>query len=304
MNLADLSSLNARFGLTGQVVFKSDPGGLHVVEVNNAHASATIALQGAHVMTYAPRGEQPVIWLSPVAKLAPGKSIRGGVPICWPWFGPHATDPKFPGHGFARTVPWEILKTEALADGATRLAFRLIESDATRTQWPYPSELTCLITVGQTLDIDLITRNTGQAPITIGDALHTYFHVSDIRQVAIRGLDGCPYLDKVEGGQRKQQAGPVTIGAEVDRIYLDSVADCLIEDPGLKRRIRIAKRNSRATVVWNPWREKAAKMGDLGDDGYLHMVCVESANAADDVVTIPPGGAHHLWVRYSVEPLT
>lgn len=304
MSSADLTSLNARFGLAGQVVFKSHPGGVDVVEVSNTLATAAIALQGAHVMTYAPRHEAPVIWLSPAAKLAPGKSIRGGVPICWPWFGPHATNPQFPGHGFARTVPWEILKTEALADGATRLTFRLIESDATRVPWPHPSELTCQITVGTTLDIDLVTRNTGPTPITVGAALHTYFHVSDIRQVKIRGLEGCPYLDKVEGGQRRQQAGPVTIGAEVDRIYLDSVADCLIEDPGLKRRIRIAKRNSRATVVWNPWREKAAKMGDLGDDGYLRMVCVESANAADDVVTIPPGSAHHLWVRYSVEPLT
>ena len=274
-----------------------------VAQVRNTHGTATIALQGAHVMTWAPLGEEPVIWLSPAAKLAPGKSIRGGVPICWPWFGPHATEPKFPGHGFARTVPWEILKTETLADGATRLTFQLVESDATRAQWPHPSSVTCQITVGKTLEIDLVTRNTGQTPITIGDALHTYFQVSDIRQVTIRGLEGCPYLDKVEDGQRKQQQGPVIISAETDRIYLDSSADCLIDDPGLKRRIRIAKRGSRTTVVWNPWTEKAAKMGDFGDDGYLHMLCVESANCADDVVSLPPQGEHHLWVRYSVERL-
>ena len=274
-----------------------------VAQVRNAHGSATIALQGAHVMTWAPLGEEPVIWLSPAAKLAPGKSIRGGVPICWPWFGPHATDSKVPGHGFARTVPWEILKTETLADGATRLAFQLVESDATRVQWPHPSSVTCQVTIGKTLEIDLVTRNTGQAPITIGDALHTYFQVSDIRQVTIRGLEDCPYLDKVEDGKRKQHRGPVVIGAETDRIYLDSSADCLIEDPGLKRRIRIAKRGSRTTVVWNPWIEKAVKMGDFGDDGYLHMLCVESANCADDVVSLPPQGEHHLWVRYSVERL-
>ena len=303
MSPTDVTSLNTRFGISGQVEFTAGPGGPVVAQVRNTHGTATIALQGAHIMTWAPLGEEPVIWLSPAAKLAPGKSIRGGVPICWPWFGPHATESKFPGHGFARTVPWEILKTEMLADGSTRLTLQLVESDATRAQWPHPSSVTCQISVGKTLEIDLHTRNTGQTPITIGDALHTYFHVSDIRQAAIRGLEDCPYLDKVDDGKRKQQQGPVVISAETDRIYLNSSADCLIDDPGLKRRIRIAKRGSRATVVWNPWSEKAAKMGDFGDDGYLHMLCVESANCADDVVSLPPQGEHHLWVRYSVERL-
>lgn len=303
MSSASLDSLNARFGIAGQVSFQAGSGGLDVVEVSNAHATARIALQGAHVMTWAPRGAAPVIWLSGAAKFAPGKSIRGGVPICWPWFGPHATDAKLPGHGYARTVPWEVVKTEALADGATRLTFRLVESDATRAQWPHATEAQNIVTVGRTLDVELVTRNHDKTPVTIGDALHTYFHVSDIRQVAIRGLEGCPYLDKVDGGARKQQNGAVTIGAEVDRIYLDSSADCLIEDLGLKRRIRVSKRNSRSTVVWNPWAEKAARMGDFGDNGYLNMVCVESANAADDMVILAPDAEHRLWVRYGVEPL-
>ena len=160
-----------------------------------------------------------------------------------------------------------------------------------------------MVTVGRTLALDLVTRNTGKEPIVIGDALHTYFEVSDIRNVTIRGLEDCPYIDKMDNGSRKRQEGPVTIGAETDRIYLDSTADCLIEDPGLKRRIRIAKRGSRSTVVWNPWIEKAAKMGDFGENGYLNMVCVESANAAEDVVTVAPGGAHSLQVVYGVERL-
>lgn len=303
MNPPDAASLNTCFGISGQLDFAPGPAGLLVAQVRNTHCTARIALQGAHVMTWAPLDEQPVIWLSPAAKFAPGKSIRGGVPICWPWFGPHATDPKFPGHGFARTVPWEILKTETLTDGATRLTFRLIENDATRAQWPHPSSVSCQITLGKTLDIELITRNTGPAPITIGDALHTYFQVSDIRQVTIRGLENCPYLDKVDDTKHAPQQGPVVISAETDRIYLDSSADCLIDDPVLKRRIRIAKRGSRSTVVWNPWVEKAAKMGDFGDDGYRRMLCVESANCAEDVVTLPPQGEHRLWVRYGVERL-
>lgn len=303
MSTLDSAALNARYGIPDQLQFRDAPGGLVVGEVDNAHATATIALQGAHLMTWAPKGARPVVWLSKDAKLAPGKSIRGGVPICWPWFGPHASEPSFPGHGFARTVPWDVVETQKLANGATRLVFRLVPSDATRTQWPHPSEVEIHMVVGPTLEIDLVTRNTGAAAITVGDALHTYFEVGDVRKVKIHGLDGCPYVDKVDGGKRKQQAGPVTIAGEVDRIYLESTADCVIEDPVLGRRIRVAKKGSASSVVWNPWIEKAAKMGDLGENGYLNMLCVESANADADVVSIPPGAEHHLWVRYAIESL-
>ncbi len=297
MSTPDLAQLNDTYGIAHQLRFASGPAGLVLAQVANSHATATIALQGAHVMTWA-----PVIWLSPVAKLAPGKSIRGGVPICWPWFGPHASDPKLPGHGFARTVPWAVIATRALRDGRTQLVLRLTESDATRAQWPHATPVEAHITVGAALEIELVTHNAGSVPVTVGDALHTYFAVSDVRRVAVHGLGGCTYLDKVDGGQRKQQRGAVTIGSEVDRIYFDAGADCLIDDPGLNRRIRIAKRGSHSTVVWNPWVEKAAKMGDFGPGGYLNMLCVESANAADDVVSIAPGGTHRLAVRYRVEP--
>lgn len=303
MSTLDSTALNARYGIPDQLSFKDAQGGLVVVEVNNTHATASIALQGAHLMTWAPKDAAPVIWLSKAAKLAPGKSIRGGVPICWPWFGAHANEPTFPGHGFARTVPWDLLETQKLANGATRLSFRLVHSDATRAQWPHPSEVEIHMVIGPTLEIDLVTRNTGTAPITVGDALHTYFEVGDVRKVKVHGLDGCPYIDKVDGGARKQQAGPVTIAGEVDRIYLESTADCVIEDPVLERRIRIAKKGSASSVVWNPWVEKANKMGDLGENGYLNMLCVESTNADADVVNIPAGAEHHLWVRYSVEAL-
>ena len=303
MSTADLPALNAQFAIPGHVSFREGPGGLVVAMVGNSLATATIALQGAHVMTWAPRKQRPVIWLSKFAKFAPGKSIRGGVPVCWPWFGAHATEAKFPGHGFARTVQWEVVSTEALRDGATRLTFRIVQDEATRAQWPQASEALNVVTVGKALEIALVTRNTGSAPFTLGDAFHTYFEVSDIRDCRIHGLGSCPYLDKVDGGKKNQQVGPVAIGEEVDRIYLDSVADVLIDDPGYQRRIRVSKRGSRSSVVWNPWIEKAAKMGDFGPDGYLNMVCVESTNAADDVVQIPAGGEHRLWVRYSIEPL-
>jgi glucose-6-phosphate 1-epimerase len=301
MHSTDVSGLNQRFGIPGALYFREDPSGLIVAEVDIPDARATIALQGAHVMTWTPAGQAPVIWLSPVAKLAPGKSIRGGVPVCWPWFGPHASQPSFPAHGYARAVPWQVLACERHDDGPMRMGFRLVTGEKTVEQWPHQTPVELSLTIGKTLDIALTTQNLGPTPVTVGQALHTYFTVSDIREVTVMGLDGCPYVDKVDGGKRKQQSGPVRFEGETDRIYLDSTADCLIDDPGLDRRIRIAKTGSRSTVVWNPWIEKAERMGDLGPDGYLRMVCVESANADEDGVTIPPGGEHRLWVRYSVE---
>jgi len=301
--MAEYCSLNTRYGIPDQVRFKEGPSGMAVVEIASPSAEATIALQGAQLIGWDLRGEESVIWLSPAARFAPGKSIRGGVPVCWPWFGSHATEPSFPAHGFARTSSWGVTAAQQLPDGSTRLTFRLIQSEQTRALWPYPSDLELHITVGAVLEMDLITRNTGVQPIVIGNALHTYIEVSDVRDIAILGLDGCSYIDKVRGGERKRQAGPVIIAAEVDRIYLASTGDCVIEDPGLKRRILISKRGSSSTVVWNPWIDKAERLGDLGEDGYLRMVCVESANAADDVVTVAPGDEHHLWVRYQVEAL-
>lgn len=304
MNQPELNALNQRFAIPGHLAFKEGSGGLVLAEVANAHAEAAIALQGAHVMTYQPRGQAPVLWLSQYGKFAPGKSIRGGVPICWPWFGPHAEDAKLPGHGFARTVMWEVLETKALPDGATFIRFGLIETDATRAQWPHPSSAQLRVTVGAELKVELVTRNTGSTPFQIGEALHTYFHIGDVADMAIRGLEGCAYLDKAGGATaRKTQQGPVVIESEVDRVYLDTAADCLIEDRGLQRQIRIATRGSRSTVVWNPWTEKAEKMGDFGPEGHRGMVCVESANAVDNVVTVAPGEEHSLLAVISVEAL-
>lgn len=298
-----LAALNSRFALAGQLDFEEGPGGLAVARVSNPLGEAMISLSGGHVMTWRPQGQEPVLWLSGYAKFAPGKSIRGGVPICWPWFGPHEREAGFPSHGFARTAPWTVESTEALPDGAARLTLTLQHSDATRSQWPHASSLQSVITVGRELRIDLVTRNLGNAPFVIGEALHTYFAVSDIRNAPIRGLEGCAFVDKVDGGRRKTQEGAIVIGSEVDRVYLDTAADCMIEDAGLKRLIRIRKEGSRSTVVWNPWVAKAEKMGDFGPEGYLGMVCVESANALDNAVTIAPGGEHVLTVRYSIEPL-
>lgn len=298
-----LAELNQRFAIGNHVQFKEIADGMIIAEVANHHALANIALQGAHVATFQPRGEEPVIWLSPYAKFAPGKSIRGGVPICWPWFGPHKTDSKLPGHGYARTVPWEVLETQALTDGSTLLRFGLIESDATRAQWPHPSTVQLEVTVGKALRVVLITTNTGSAAFELGEALHTYFQISDVEKTTIRGLENCAYLDKVQDFAHCTQKDGIVIGSEVDRVYINTAVDCVVEDKGLKRAIRIAKQGSMSTVVWNPWTEKADKMGDFGENGHRGMVCVESGNAMENIVTLAPGATHKLVAVYSVEKL-
>lgn len=298
-----LDNLNNRFGLKGAASFETGAGDLPVVKIANALATATVALQGAHLLAWQPRGQQPVIWLSQQAKFAPGKSVRGGVPVCWPWFGAHAADASFPAHGFARTVPWSVVETRTLAGGATEIRFRPQETDVTRRQWPHAAPVECIITVGTTLTIVLVTHNHDAHAVTIGQALHTYFAVSDIRQVSVSGLDGCEYLDKPAGFARRRQTGVLRFEAETDRIYLGTNGDCAIEDPGLKRRIRITSAGSRSTVVWTPWAEKAAAMGDFGDNGWTGMLCVETANAAEDLVSIAPGGEHRMRATYAVEPL-
>ncbi|MES1983047.1 MAG: D-hexose-6-phosphate mutarotase [Pseudomonadota bacterium] len=303
MPTSDFAALKHKFELGGQLELVQEPDGMVIVRINNAQAHATIALQGAHVMTFQPNvSEQPVLWLSPVAKPVPGKSIRGGIPVCWPWFGAHPTVSTFPAHGFARTAVWQVVATLALADGSTSITFELPQSSMPAAQWPYACRLQLVVTVGLKLTVELITENTGNQVFEIGEALHTYFNISDVDTMRITGLEGCTYLDKVGAPEVRTQQGPIQIGSEVDRIYVNSTQDCVIDDGGYMRSIRIAKSGSHSTVVWNPWIEKSAKMGDFGSSqGYRGMVCVESANAAENVVRVAPGVIHSIRAIYSID---
>ena len=269
--------------------------GLENIVAENGNGKAIIALQGAQLLAWAPEGEKPVIWLSNAARHVKGKPARGGIPICWPWFGPHPSEPSLQAHGFARNLEWELKERKDVED-RTLLVLGLLPNEPS---WPHPVELEYRIGVGKSLELELITYNRGDHPFVLGAALHTYFAVSDVRTARVLGLAGARYLDKVEGGEKIQE-GSVSIQSEVDRIYLDTASTCLIEDPGWNRVIRIEKAGSRSTVVWNPWVEKAGKLGDMGDAGYLGMLCVETCNAHDDVVTVPPSGTHCLKARYSV----
>lgn len=302
MNLAQLNNEFALQVDNNNLHFKTGKSGNPIVEIQNEQATATVCLQGAHLLSWVPKDEEEVIWLSEEASFAAGKSVRGGIPICWPWFGAHETNTDYPAHGFARTTIWQILTTEALGDGTTRINFTTQPQLETEAMWPAETTLQFQLTVGKKLQMELITHNNGSKPVTISQALHTYFKVGDVSKVLLYGLEGDKYLDKLDGFKQKYQHGPVTIKQEVDRIYLNTASDCVIEDKVLNRNIVINKCGSHSTVVWNPWQETANKMGDLGKDGYKKMLCVESSNAAEDSLIIEPGKVHQLWVQYKVQP--
>ena len=293
----------SRFAIAGQLQFRALPNGLIFAEIDNAGGTATVCLQGAHLTSFRPKDQpEPVVWVSEASRYLPGKSIRGGVPICWPWFGAHATQSDFPGHGFARTVPWAVVDSGAV-QGVTHMTLQLQTSDATRAQWPHDTPVTLRIAVSEVLEMALSTHNASGQPVPLSEALHTYFQVGDIAEVELQGLDGCAYLDKTEDFARKRQAGALRFGGETDRVYVDTTATCVIVDPQLQRRIRVAKQGSASTVVWTPWEQKAAAMGDYTAQGWRNMLCVESANAADNALTLPPGATQTLSVRYSAEGL-
>jgi len=299
----NLEMVNRNFAIKECITFSSEPCGLPVAHIKNLQGSAIVALQGAHVMAFQPQGESPVLWLSKHSHFRPGKAIRGGIPVCWPWFANHPADSSKPAHGFARTGLWDVTATRNLPDGSTKLQMELRDDTGTRKLWPYYFTIQLIITVGNRLEVELLFHNQNDKTFTCTSALHSYFAVSNTGNITITGLKGRNYIDKVLQGQLRQQQEPLTITEETDRIYLNTSADCLIEDRGWKRCIRIAKQGSQTTVVWNPWQEKATAMVDFGDDEYRGMVCVEAVNTADDVITLAPGEKHSLQTSISVEPL-
>lgn len=304
--LPDLTALNERHAIPGHIRFATGPGGLPVAQIENAHASASVCLLGGHVLTFQPHTQEPVLWMSQHSSFELGQPIRGGIPVCWPWFGAHPSDPNYPSHGFARRCLWNVLDTAVTGDGATCLRLALPDSDGIRAMWPQPFSLELAVVVNASLRVSLTMRNLGSAPVKHTCALHSYFAVSDVANVRVRGLEGHVFIDTVgpQPRQRREQNGPITFAGETDRVYVDTADDCLIDDPGLKHSIRVAKQGSRSTVVWNPWIAKSARMEDFGDDEYPGMVCVETTNAADDAVTLTPGAAHELTTILSVEPFS
>jgi D-hexose-6-phosphate mutarotase len=297
-----MESTLVRTALPPTVTLAAGEGGLPKLTVANALARAEVYLHGAHVTAWQPRGHAEVLWMSGKSQWQAAKPIRGGVPICFPWFGPHASDSSAPGHGFARLLDWILVDARDDVSGSTQLTFQLAAPAPPPAAWPHACEATFRVTVGSSLTMALEVANPGREPFTFEAALHTYFTVQDVRAITIRGLEGVDYLDKVGGTTRRNQgADPIRFTAETDRVYLDTQATCTIDDPGLGRRILVGKHGSDATVVWNPWVAKARAMPDYGDDEWPGMVCVETCAVNVHAVTLAPGARHTLTATIDVE---
>ncbi len=298
MNQQQYTALNETFGMHSSLHI-ADVSGVPVLSISTPQASARIALQGAQVLAWQPAGHLPVLWTSQVAVYQPGRGVRGGVPVCWPWFG--AGELGQPAHGFVRTRLWQLRETAWKGD---RLVVRMgLRDDAeTRAIWNHGFDLELRVDIGNTLVMQLITRNIGDNAFTITDALHTYFQVGDIARTEVTGLDQTAYLDKVLGFENKMQVGAVQFTGETDRIYLNTDATCVIHDMAQDRHIHVLKSGSLSTVVWNPWADKAAGFTDMRFEEYRNMLCVETCNAGSDTVTLAPGGKHVLGAEIRVEP--
>lgn len=281
------------------------PGGLPVLTVSTPACTGEVHLHGAHVTAWAPQGAQPVLWMSGQSHFDPDASIRGGVPICGPWFGPGRAGGREPAHGFLRLTRWTLADASAADDDAVTLVFAAgPEQTAGRPGADDYPGLTAryTVTMGRTLELSLEVT-AGEAKMELEEALHAYLTVADITATTVEGLDGARYADKAPGGRAvNAQFGPVEFKRQTDRVYA-STEPVAVVDPGLRRRITVEKEGSASTVVWNPWDRKAAELEDFGDDEWTGMVCIEPANALNGHVKLEAGASHTITARFGVEPL-
>jgi glucose-6-phosphate 1-epimerase len=298
----DLQTLTDHFAIPGVLAFEQNEHGLIRANITTPACTAELYLQGAHLTQWQPAGQEPVLFLSERSAYEPGKPIRGGVPIVFPWFGPRTPTTESPRtdgpmHGFARISVWE-LAFAAVAGDDLHLTLTLGPNETSRALGFDGFQLAYQLVLGAELRLQLSVANQSDAPLHFEEALHTYLAVGDAQQITLIGLSDAEYIDKTDRFAHKhQKESPLILTGETDRPYLGTLMDIDVDDPILHRRISIGKSNSRTTVLWNPWSERCAKLADMEPTGWLTMVCVETANALTDAITLPPGGHHTMEAR-------
>ncbi|NAT57128.1 D-hexose-6-phosphate mutarotase [Pseudomonas syringae] len=286
---------------------------LNCWRIRHGEAELLVAQQGAHILSYQVAGQPPLVWLNEEAAFKKGKAIRAGMPICWPWFGNLERNPQSvqamrdssepaKAHGEVRALDWQLLGIGADGD-ALLVEFVLPEAEGHLPGWPHNVALKLSIRLDHALNVSLVSYNCGAEPVTFSQALHTYFAVSDVRQVSVEGLDGLRYIETLENWEEREQTGDLTFTGETDRIYQNTPGVLSIVDPEWQRRIHIRSTGSKSAILWNPWIEKTGKFTDMAADGWQRMVCVETANVLDDVVTLAPDQMHVLGVSIWGEAL-
>jgi len=297
-----IEELDSRFAIAGIARVAAGNGGLYKVSITSPAASAEMYLHGAHITSWKPVGAEEVIFLSKHSRWEEGHAIRGGIPICFPWFRAKADDPKAPSHGFVRTKAWQLESITSDGDAVT-VSMSTGSDESTRKWWPADFRLVHRVSFGTELKLELTVTNSGTTSLRFEEALHTYHRVGHVKNILIRGLDGVTYLDNTDSNREKVQHGDVVIMSQTDRAYVNSQQTLELVDPALHRRIYIAKENSLTTVVWNPWSEGAQSMPDLENDEWQQMVCAEASNVLGLAVTLAPGQQHTMKVNTRVADL-
>jgi glucose-6-phosphate 1-epimerase len=286
------TDLQSKFGIDGALKFEDAPGGLTRAIISVPQADATVYLHGAHVASWTPRGQQPVLYLSSRSKFEAGAAIRGGVPLVFPWFGPRSDGKPGPMHGFARISEWSLESAHLRPDGALELLLTLTPDDSGRLRFR--------VSVGTKLEMELEVHNPSSEPLHFEEAFHSYFAVGDIHGVGITGLGGSAYVDKTDAFARKSAPERIAIAKETDQVHLNTRATCEIADVSWKRTIVVEKAGSDTTVVWNPWIDKNRTLADMAPGDWQNMLCIETANAMENAVVLPAGGVHRMAATISV----
>ena len=301
---ANLDELNKKFAIyNGEMKFLAGEGGLPCIDIHCATCTGRIYLQGSQVTAWQPAGADPVLFMSPKCVFQDGQPMRGGVPICFPWYGALAGNPDAPTHGFARVMEWTVDSAGLTARGEVVIDMSLKNSDATKKYWDADFQIRHRVIFGSQLTMSLEVTNTGPAPMQFAEVLHNYFAVKDVNKVSVAGLDNTDYIDKADRRTRKHQSGPVTISGETDRLYVNTHNTCVITDALMNRKISVEKSGSQMTAVYNPGPIKAIGIFDLGPTGWPGMLCVETLNAEDAKITLKPGEISKMQSLISIEPI-
>lgn len=276
----------------GSVTTKKHPNGLEYVDVDTPLCKARIFLQGAQIDLFQPVGKAPLLWVSSADDYQPGSGIRGGIPVCWPWFG-MSDNPDWPQHGFARTSIWA-LESVQMKNQAVELKLTLKITEADKLYWPHDTRVEMLFTLTDTLTVSLKNTNLASYPVSLTQALHSYFPVKDIHQLKATGFKGSKYIEFGEG-PFKQNGDEVLFDKETDRVYtqLADVQELHTPD-GI---IEVSRENSHSAVLWNPWIDKSQRLSRFNNDDYLTMVCLEAANVLEDKLTLAPDETHMLTTK-------
>ncbi len=301
MHMTDIDELDEKFSIEGELGFAQLENDLIFATVSNKYADADICLYGAHVTSFRPHNTMDILWLSPLSSFQEGSPIRGGIPVCFPWFGLHKSDAGKPQHGFGRLLYWEVVETASLPNGETSIRLQLASSDETKTYWPHDFCADMTIQVGRKLKVSLKVVNTSSAAFEYSCALHSYFSVSSIGSIAISGLQNTRYHNQLQPGEFIQETPGLLIEQAETRHYYDTEAPVVINDNAFRRNIRIEKSGSRVTTVWNPGEETCARISDLPDQAYQVFVCVETVNAFNDTITLAPEEAHETTAVIGLE---